>query len=422
MKMSEYISPLVKNMPTSGIDKFFDLASEMKDVLSLSIGEPDFVTPLKITEAGIKSLREGHTYYSPNAGFPELRQGISDYLWGRFQMEYSPKDEMIVTVGASEGIDIAIRALITQGDEVIIPEPTFVAYKACVIFAGGTPVPIHLKETDQFKLRKEDLLNAITPKTKMLILSYPNNPTGAIMTKEDLEEIVEVLKDRDILVLSDEIYAELTYEKTHTSIASYPEMKEKTILVSGFSKAFAMTGWRMGYVCGHSEIISAMLKIHQYVIMSAPTIAQYASLEGLRNCLLEVSNMRDEYNKRRKALLEGVKKSGLTCFEPEGAFYAFLNISSTGLTSEEFCERLLQEEKVAVIPGSAFGDSGQGFVRVCYAYSLESIEEAMIKMGNFLEKIREINDTKKRVKGIEPSLPAWEADVLPLNYTRDNKS
>jgi aminotransferase len=387
MKISDFISPAVKSIPPSGIRKFFDLVTEMKDAISLSIGEPDFVTPLKITEAGIDSLRKGHTYYSPNAGFPELREEISKYLLDRFQLDYASKDEILVTVGGSEAIDIALRALITPGDEVIIPEPTFVAYKACVIFAGGTPVPIHLREEDNFKLRKKQLLEAITPKTKMIILGYPNNPTGAIMTKEDLKEIVEVLKDKDILVLSDEIYAELTYGLEHTSIASFPEMKEKTILISGFSKAFAMTGWRMGYACGHRDLISAMLKIHQYVIMSAPTVAQYASLEGLRNCQTDVSNMRDEYNSRRKVVLEGFKKAGLPCFEPEGAFYAFPNISVTGLSSEEFCERLLQEEKVAVVPGNAFGDCGQGFVRVCYAYSMESIQTALDKIEHFVARL-----------------------------------
>jgi aminotransferase len=387
MEMSDFISPAVKSIPPSGIRRFFDLVTEMKDAISLSIGEPDFVTPLKITEAGIDSLRKGQTYYSPNAGFPELRQEISNYLLNRFQLQYGAKDEILVTVGGSEAIDIALRALITPGDEVIVPEPTFVAYKACVTFAGGKPIPVHLMEEDKFKLRKEQLLAAITPKTKMLILGYPNNPTGAIMTKEDLQEIVDVLKDREILVLSDEIYAELTYGLEHTSIASFPEMKEKTILISGFSKAFAMTGWRMGYACGHKEIIAAMLKIHQYVIMSAPTIAQYASLEGLRNCMIDVSNMRNEYDSRRKVLLEGLDKAGLKCFEPEGAFYAFPNITSTGLTSEEFCERLLQEEKVAVVPGTAFGDCGQGFVRVCYAYSLDSIKSALDKISHFVERL-----------------------------------
>jgi len=388
VKISDYISPAVFNMPSSGIDKFFDLAYEMKEAISLSVGEPDFVTPARITEAGINSLRSGQTYYSPNAGFPELRQEISNYLLKRFQLDYAPKDEILVTVGASEAIDIALRAVISKGDEVIIPEPTFVAYKACVSFSGGIPVPLQLNEEDKFKLQKEELLDAITPKTKVLILSYPNNPTGAIMTREDLKEIVEVLKDKNILVISDEIYAELTYGFKHTSIASFPEMREKTILISGFSKAFAMTGWRMGYACGNKEIIAAMLKIHQYVIMSAPTVSQYASLEGLRNCLLEVSNMRNEYNKRREVLLQGLRQTGLSCFEPEGAFYAFPNITATGLSSEEFCERLLKEEKVVVIPGSAFGEGGQGFVRVCYAYSLDSILEALGKIEKFLEKCK----------------------------------
>lgn len=387
MKIEDYIAPNIKSVPPSGIRKFFDLVNEMPEAISLSIGEPDFVTPKKMTEAGIDALQKGQTFYSPSAGFIEVRQEISKYLERKYLVQYNPVNEVVVTVGGSEAIDLAIRAVVLPGDEVIIPEPNFVAYRSCVLFSGAVPVTIELKEEDEFRLKKEALLAAITPKTKMLILSYPNNPTGAVMTKQDLDEIVEVLKDRDIFVLTDEIYAELSYGFEHVSIASYPEMKDKTIFISGFSKAFAMTGWRLGYVCGHRDLMGAMLKMHQYVMMCAPTVAQYAAMEGLRSCEDDVAQMRTQYDTRRKFLLDTFERVGLQCFEPKGAFYAFPNIQSTGMTSTEFCERFLQEEKVAVVPGNAFGACGEGFIRVCYAYSMESLKEAMIRLERFIGKI-----------------------------------
>ncbi|MCX7745593.1 MAG: aminotransferase class I/II-fold pyridoxal phosphate-dependent enzyme [Clostridia bacterium] len=386
MKIADMISPAVKNIPPSGIRKFFDLVNEMKDAISLSIGEPDFVTPWSVREAGIYSLEKGHTHYSPNAGFSELRVEIANYMKRRFDVEYDPKDQIIVTVGGSEGIDIALRSLVGPGDEVIIPEPSFVAYKPCTIFTGATPITINLRAEDEFRLTPELLQNAITPKTKVLILPYPSNPTGAVMTKEDIRKIVEILKDKDIIVISDEIYAELTYEGEHTSIASFPEMKEKTLVINGFSKAYAMTGWRLGYACGHPDLIAAMYKVHQYAIMSSPTTAQYAAIEALRNCDAEVQVMVRDYNRRRRVMVDGFRKAGLDCFEPLGAFYIFPCIKSTGMSSAEFCEKLLMEEKVAVVPGTAFGDCGEGFIRVCYAYSIENIMEALKRIQNFVER------------------------------------
>lgn len=388
MNITDMITPAVKNIPPSGIRKFFDLVNEMKDAISLSIGEPDFVTPWNIREAGIYSLEKGHTHYSPNAGFIELRQEISNYLKRRYHVEYNPKNQILVTVGGSEGIDITLRALVGPGDEVIIPEPSFVAYKPCTIFTGATPVIINLRHEDQFRLTPELLERAITDKTKVLILPFPNNPTGAIMTKEDLDGIVEILKDKDIMVISDEIYSELTYETKHVSIASYPEMKDKTLMINGFSKAFAMTGWRLGYACGHPDLISAMYKIHQYAIMSSPTTAQYAAIEALKNSDGDVETMVREYNRRRRIVVDSFRKMGLDCFEPYGAFYVFPSIKSTGMKSEEFCERLLVEEKVAAVPGTAFGESGDGFIRVCYAYSIENIIEAMKRIERFVERIK----------------------------------
>ena len=388
MIMSDMITPVVKNIPPSGIRKFFDLVNEMKDAISLSIGEPDFVTPWNVREAGIFSLQKGHTHYSPNAGFAELRVEISRYLKRRYNLDYNPKNQVLVTVGGSEGIDLALRSLVGPGDEVIIPEPSFVAYKPCAIFTGATPVIINLRVEDQFRLKPEALEKAITKKTKVLILPFPNNPTGAIMTKEDLDGIVKVLKDKDIVVLSDEIYSELNYEKGHVSIASYPEMKEKTLVINGFSKAYAMTGWRLGYACGHPDLIAAMYKVHQYAIMSAPTTAQYAAIEALRNSDGDIEMMVKEYNSRRQVMKEGFNKAGLTCFEPLGAFYVFPCIKSTGMTSADFCEKLLMEEKVAVVPGTAFGDCGEGFIRACYAYSIENIMEAMKRIYAFVERHR----------------------------------
>jgi aminotransferase len=386
MNVLEMISPLVKNVPPSGIRKYFDMINEMDNVISLGIGEPDFVTPWNIREAGIYSLEKWHTHYTPNSGYMELREEISKYIYKKTGVEYNPKNEIIVTVGGSEAIDISCRALVGPGDEVIIPEPSFVAYKPCAIFTGATPVIINLRAEDQFRLTPELLENAITPRTKLLILPYPNNPTGAIMRKEDLAKIAEVLRDKDIIVISDEIYSELTYEGEHISIASFPGMKEKTLLINGFSKAFAMTGWRLGYACGHPDLIGAMFKIHQYAIMSSPTTAQKAAIEALRNSANDVNTMVREYNRRRRIMVDGFKKAGYDCFEPLGAFYVFPDIRSSKLNSEEFCERLLLEEKVLVVPGTAFGQCGEGFVRATYANSMENIIEALKRIQRFAKR------------------------------------
>lgn len=377
----------VKNTPPSGIRKYFDLINEMKDSISLGVGEPDFVTPWSVREAGIYSLEKGHTHYSSNAGFIELRNKISEYLDRKYSLKYESKDQILVTVGGSEAIDLTFRALIEHGDEIIIPEPSFVAYSGCAMFAGAKIIPINLKNENEFRLTPEELENAITPKTKVLIMPFPNNPTGAIMTKENIDGIVEVLKNKDIIVLSDEIYSELTYEGEHISIASYPEMYEKTIVVNGFSKAFAMTGWRLGYVCGSPILIDAMKKIHQYALMCSPTMAQYAAIEALENCDDEVNNMKIEYNHRRRIMVDGFRKMGLSCFEPKGAFYTFPCIKSTGLKSDEFCERLLREEKVLIVPGDAFGKSGEGFFRATYANSIDNINEALKRIERFVNKL-----------------------------------
>lgn len=384
MNLEEMVLPRVKTMAPSGIRKYFDMMNEMKDALSLGIGEPDFVTPWNIREAGIYSLEKGHTHYSSNAGLMELRYEISNYLKRKYELDYNPENQIIATVGGSEGIDIALRALVGPGDEVIIPEPSFVAYKGCTICTGATPKTLNLRIEDEFKLTADLLEEAITPKTKVLILPFPNNPTGAIMTKQELYPIVEVLKDKDIIVISDEIYSELTYKDKHTSIASFPEMKDKTIVINGFSKTFAMTGWRLGYVCGHPVLIEAMKKIHQYAIMCSPTTAQYAAIEALKNGDDAVHEMFKEYNRRRRVMVNGFRNMGLDCFEPMGAFYVFPCIKSTGLTSDEFCEKLLKTQKVLVIPGNAFGDSGEGYVRACYASSMENITEALKRIEKFL--------------------------------------
>jgi aminotransferase len=386
MILEDMIKDNIKNMPPSGIRKYFDLINEMDDVISLGVGEPDFVTPWNITEAGIYSLEQGHTHYSSNAGFMELRKEISKYLNRRFQLSYDPKEEIIVTVGGSEGIDIALRTLVGPGDEVIIPEPSFVAYKGCTTFTGATPVIINLKAENDFKLTARELEEAITDKTKVVIIPFPNNPTGAIMTREEYRPIVELLKDKDIIIISDEIYAELSYDKNHISIASFPEVKDQTIVINGFSKSYAMTGWRLGYACGHQTLINEMKKIHQYSIMSSPTTAQYAAIEGLKNGDESVSGMVKEYNRRRRVLVDGFRKLGLDCFEPLGAFYVFPCIKSTGLTSDEFCEGLLKEEKVLVVPGNAFGECGEGFIRACYAASMEDIIEALNRIKRYLKK------------------------------------
>ncbi|NMA34870.1 MAG: aminotransferase class I/II-fold pyridoxal phosphate-dependent enzyme [Clostridiaceae bacterium] len=388
MNLQEMIRPTVRNVPPSGIRKYFDLLNEMKDAISLGVGEPDFVTPWAIREAGIHSLERGHTHYSSNPGFIELRRQISRYVAKKYNVEYDPKTDIIVTVGASEGIDIALRALVGPGDEVIIPEPSFVAYKGCTAFTGATPVVIELKEEDEFRLKPEQLEKALTDRTKVVILPFPNNPTGAVMRPDDQRKIVDVLKNRDVIIISDEIYAELTYSGKHVSFASYPEIRDKTILINGFSKAFAMTGWRIGYACGHPVLIEAMNKIHQYAIMCSPTTAQYAASEALNSCDDEVQAMVREYNRRRRVMVKGFRSAGLSCFEPMGAFYVFPCIKSTGMTSDEFCEKLLVEEKVLTVPGTAFGACGEGYIRATYANSYENIAEAMRRISSFVSRHR----------------------------------
>lgn len=386
MRIEDMVLDRVKNMPPSGIRKYFDLLNEMKDAISLGVGEPDFVTPWKVREAGIYSLEEGHTHYSSNAGFVELRQEIAKYL-KKYDLHYNPLNQILVTVGGSEGIDIALRALVGPGDEVIIPEPSFVAYQGCTAFTGATSKVINLRAEDEFKLTPELLEAALTPKTKVVIVPFPNNPTGAIMNRDELAAIVEVLKDRDVIVISDEIYSELSYGREHVSIASFPEMRDKTLVINGFSKAFAMTGWRLGYICGHPVLIEEMKKIHQYALMCSPTTAQYGAIEALRNCEQDVQEMVREYNRRRRVMVNGFRKMGLDCFEPLGAFYVFPSIKSTGLTSDEFCERLLMQEKVLVVPGNAFGECGHGFIRACYASSYENIVEALKRIERFIKTI-----------------------------------
>ena len=388
MNIGKLLNQKVVDMKPSGIRKFFDIVATMPDAISLGVGEPDFVTPWHIREAGIYSLEKGHTYYTSNSGLEELRFEICNYLNRRFNLTYNYKNEVLITVGGSEAIDLATRAFISAGDEVLIPEPCFVCYAPCVSMAGGTPVPIVTVEEDEFKLTAKALKAAITPKTKMLVLPFPNNPTGAIMDRKDLEEIAEVLRGTDIIVLSDEIYAELTYGQKHVSIAEIDGMKERTLIASGFSKAFAMTGWRLGYIVGDSEVVKAMTKIHQYGIMSTPTTSQYAAIEAMKNGDEDVAYMVSEYDYRRKMLVEELNRMGLHCFEPKGAFYAFPSIQSTGLTSEQFCEELLKDQKVAVVPGNAFGESGEGFVRISYAYSVENISNALEKIDNFIKKFR----------------------------------
>jgi aminotransferase len=379
----------VKTIPPSGIRKFFDVVATMSDAISLGVGEPDFCTPWSIREAGIYSLEKGETHYTANAGLMELREEICKYFARRYQVTYDPKSEVLVTVGGSEAIDLMIRCLIGKGDEVLIPEPSFVCYKPCTVLAGGIPVPIETKEENNFKLTPGQLKEKITPRTKLLILPYPNNPTGAVMTKDELKAIAEVLKGTDIMVLSDEIYSELCYiDEGHTAFSAIEDMKERTVVVNGFSKAFAMTGWRLGYALGPAPLIKAMTKVHQYGIMSSPTTSQFAAIEAMRNCERDVEEMRREYNNRRRYILEGFRQMGLSCFEPLGAFYVFPCIKSLGMTSEEFCQRLLEEEKVAVVPGNAFGASGEGFIRCSYAYSIKNIEEALLRIGRFVDKYK----------------------------------
>lgn len=389
MSIKELVLKPVQDLPPSGIRKYFDMLNEMKDVISLGVGEPDFTTPWCISEAGIYSLEKGHTHYSSNAGMVLLREEISRYLKAKYNLCYDPRSQILVTVGGSEGIDLALRALAGPGDEVIIPEPSFVAYQGCTRLTGATPVTVNLRAEDQFKLTPELLEKALTPRSKVVILPFPNNPTGAVLSREELADLVDILKDKNLIVISDEIYAELTYEGKHVSIASFPEMKEKTLVINGFSKAFAMTGWRLGYICGHPELIKAMTKIHQYAIMCAPTTAQYAAVEALRSGEAAVSEMVREYNRRRRVMVNGFRKIGLDCFEPLGAFYVFPSIKSTGLTSEDFCEGLLRAEGVLVVPGNAFGQVGEGFVRACYASSMENILEAIKRMERFVRSLHE---------------------------------
>jgi len=380
-----FINNTVSDMQPSGIRKFFDIVAQMSDAISLGVGEPDFITPWHIREEGIYSLEKGRTYYTSNAGLLELRSEICNYV-KKFELDYVPS-EVLVTVGGSEAIDLAMRTVLNPGDEVIIHEPSFVCYKPCVTLAGGVPVTIETKAENEFRLTPEELLEKITPKTKMLVLSYPNNPTGATMSREDLEKIAKIAIERDILVLSDEIYAELTYVGKHCSIASLPQMKERTIVVNGFSKAFAMTGWRLGFALGNEKIIKAMTKVHQYAIMSSPTTSQYAAIEALKNGELSINTMVSEYDNRRKVITEGFNRMGLTCYQPKGAFYVFPCIKSTGMTSEEFCNKLLESQKVAVVPGTAFGASGEGFVRVSYAYSIKQINTALERIKLFVESL-----------------------------------
>jgi len=382
----QIISPVVKNLPPSGIRRFFDLVANTKGVISLGVGEPDFVTPWHIREACVYSLEKGYTMYTSNYGLPELRKEIASYLLKNYEVEYNPDNEIIVTIGASEAVDIALRTLVSPGDEVLIPEPCYVSYSPCTVLAGGKPVTIKTNAANGFKLTPQQLEASITAKSKVLVLCYPNNPTGAIMTKEDLQAIAKVIEKHNLIVISDEIYSELTYQGKHTSIASLPGMKDRTILVNGFSKAFAMTGWRIGYVCAPKELIAAMVKIHQYTIMCASIMAQKAAIEALQNGRPQVNHMVSQYNYRRRLIVSRLNEIGLSCFEPKGAFYVFPSIKITGMSSDEFAEKLLAEEKVAVVPGNAFGTSGEGHIRISYASSLQQINEALNRIDNFVKR------------------------------------
>ena len=386
--MRNPLSDKIVSIPPSGIRKFFDIVSEMPDAISLGVGEPDFDTPWHIREEGIYSLEKGRTFYTSNSGLKELREEIVRYLERRIHVSYDPLREVLITVGGSEGIDAAFRAMLNPGDEVLIPQPSYVSYEPCAVLADGVPVIIELKEENEFRLTKEELLAAITDKTKILVLPFPNNPTGAIMEKEDLEAIAEVCIEKDIFVLSDEIYSELSYKGDHVSIASLPGMRERTILINGFSKAYAMTGWRLGYACGPADIIAQMTKIHQYAIMCAPTTSQYAAVEALRNGDEDVAMMRESYDQRRRFLMNAFQEMGLSCFEPYGAFYTFPSIKEFGMSSDEFATHFLEEEKVAVVPGTAFGACGEGFLRISYAYSLEQLKEALGRLSHFVARLR----------------------------------
>lgn len=386
--MRNPLSDKIVTIQPSGIRKFFDIVSEMKDAISLGVGEPDFDTPWKIREEGIYSLEKGRTYYTSNAGLKELREEINNYLNRHYGLSYDPQSEIFVTVGGSEAIDLAFRAMLNPGDEVIIPQPSYVSYLPCVILADGVPVIVNLQEKNEFKLTAQELLEAITPRTKILVLPFPNNPTGAVMTKPELEEIARVCIEKDIFVLSDEIYSELTYGRKHCSIASVEGMRERTVVINGFSKSHAMTGWRLGYACAPKIILSQMIKIHQFAIMCAPTNSQYAAVEGLRSCDDEVSAMREEYDRRRRFMLGRLREIGLKCFEPFGAFYIFPSIAKFGLTSDDFAMRFLEEQRVAVVPGTAFGESGEGFLRMSYASSLENLKTAMERLEIFINTLR----------------------------------
>ena len=386
--MRNPLSDKIVTIKPSGIRKFFDIVSEMDDAISLGVGEPDFDTPWHIRDEGIYSLEQGRTFYTSNAGLKELKIEICRYLNRRHGLEYDYRNQVIVTVGGSEAIDIALRAMINPGDEVLIPQPSYVSYEPCAVLADAVPVIINLKAENEFRLTAQELRDAVTDKTKVLILPFPNNPTGAIMERKDLEEIAEVIREKDLFVISDEIYSELTYKEEHVSIAQIPGMQERTILINGFSKAYAMTGWRLGYACGPEEIITQMIKIHQFAIMCAPTTSQYAAVEALKNGDGDVKEMRDEYNQRRRYLMHAFKEMGLPCFEPYGAFYVFPCIAEFGMTSDEFATRFLHEEKVAVVPGTAFGDCGEGFIRISYAYSLENLKVAIGRLAHFVEKLK----------------------------------
>lgn len=386
MNWNERISPVVKSIPPSGIRRFFDIVADMKGVVSLGVGEPDFITPWHIRESCVYGLQRGRTAYTSNLGLLELREEIARLIHNRHQVTYNPTNEVLVTVGVSEALDLALRAIISPGDEVLIPEPCYVSYKACTWLAGGTPIPVATTMENQFKVKVSDLEKCITPRTKVLLIGYPNNPTGAVLTKAELTEIADFAEKHDLIVISDEIYGDLTYEGSHSCFAALPGMRDRTILLNGFSKAYAMTGWRIGYALGHPELIGAMTKIHQYTILCAPVTAQVSAIEALKNGEPQMKKMVDEYNRRRQLMLEGLHTAGLDCFEPKGAFYIFPSIAKTGLTSLEFAEQLLKEEKVALVPGDAFGDCGQGFVRCSYAASFSNLTTALERIARFVQQ------------------------------------
>lgn len=385
--MRNAISKKIEGIQPSGIRKFFDVVSEMPDAISLGVGEPDFDTPYSVREEGIYALEKGRTFYTSNAGLKELREEISRYLMRKYSLDYDADNEIMVTVGGSEAIDVALRCMVDPGDEVLIPTPCYVSYLPCAVMADAVPKMIELKAENQFKLTRQELIDSITDKTKILILAFPNNPTGAIMTREELEELVPVIIEHDLFVISDEIYSELTYDNKHCSIASLPGMKERTVTINGFSKAFAMTGWRLGYACAPKEIMKQMIKLHQFAIMCAPTNSQFAAIEALKNCDDDVDRMVEAYNQRRRFLLNSFKEMGIDCFEPFGAFYVFPSIAKFGMTSEEFANRLLREQKLAVVPGTAFGECGEGFVRISYAYSIENLKQGMDRIRKFIESL-----------------------------------